>query len=124
MYSKIIDCIATECEKYIPKDENYTIILPHTTEDFVKEGQAQHNCVASYAYEVRNQKCIVFFIRKNSDPENSYITAEFRHDRLYQIFYRYNNKVHDKNEIDYAKKFCNILSKNKHKIMENVISAA
>lgn len=123
MYSKMIDCIATECEKYIPEDENYTIILPHTTEDFIREGQDQHNCVASYAYEVRNQKCIVFFIRKKTDPENSYITAEFRHDRLYQIFYRYNNKVHDTNELDYAKKFCNMLSKNKYKIMGNVLSA-
>ena len=37
-----------ESSKVIPESDGYIIKIPHSSRDFVAEGQAQHNCVGSY----------------------------------------------------------------------------
>lgn len=103
--------VAKELEKCIPESEEFAIICPKTTNDFVEEGNRQHNCVASYAHRVANGDCAVFFIRKKEDISQNYITAEYRYGKLYQIRYKNNRSVTAENEIDFAKKFCEKLSK-------------
>lgn len=115
---KWIGTIAERCEKYIPENEKYTIVLPKCTNDFIDEGRNQHNCVASYVNSVANKNCIVFFIREKENPNDSYITAEYRHKRLYQIRYRYNDMVYNKEEKDYANAFCDKLASNEYRIYE------
>lgn len=98
-------------KKYIPENENYTIILPENTVDFVNEGERQHNCVATYVRSVVENRCFVFFVRKKEDPTRNYITAEYRRNSLYQIKEKNNHTVTNKEAIDFAKKFCEKLSK-------------
>ena len=74
--------IATNCEKYIPEDDKYTIVIPNKTTDFIIEGREQHNCVASYVNAVLRHDCIVFFVRKKENPDGSFVTAEYRSEKL------------------------------------------
>ncbi len=82
-----IAAVSKEATKFIPTsekycDSNYMIIIPSSTRDIIQEGQNQHNCVGSYVYAVAKGESLVFFIRKKDTPEESFVTAEFRHNHL------------------------------------------
>ena len=98
-------------KKYIPESERYTIVLPENTIDFITEGERQHNCVATYVKSVIENRCYIFFVRLKEDPTRNYITAEYRRNSLYQIKEKNNHTVTNKEAIDFAKKFCDKLSK-------------
>jgi len=106
-----IEKVAVELEKYIPESKEFTIVCPKNTNDFVEEGNRQHNCVASYAHSVANGDCAIFFVRKKDDVDKNYITAEYRRKSLYQIKYKNNQTVTSQEAIDFAKAFCKNLSK-------------
>lgn len=110
MNDKIAE-IATEMEKHIPESDDFTIVCPKNTNDFVEEGNRQHNCVASYARSVADRSCVIFFVRKKDDVNKNYITAEYRRNSLYQIKYKNNQNVTSEEAIKFAQSFCNNLSK-------------
>lgn len=112
----VLHQIAVNCEKQIPAHPELTIIIPKSTMDFVVEGREQHNCVASYVESVIRKKDIVFFVRTKEHPEESFVTAEYKDGELVQILGKYNNKVHRKDVIDFAKEFCKKLSRKEHLI--------
>lgn len=60
----VLNKISKNCQKYIPENDDYMIIIPSTSNDFLIEGREQHNCVASYINRVVKGNCIIFFIRK------------------------------------------------------------
>ena len=71
--------IANQMNKhnYDFEDDNFTIVVPQTTDDFFKEANAQNNCVYNmYMPYVADGKTNVVFIRKKSNPSKSYITCE------------------------------------------------
>ena len=48
-------------------------------EDLLKEGCAQHNCVYScYNEKYLDRKTDILFVRKQSCPDQSYVTVEFK----------------------------------------------
>ena len=48
-------------------------------EDLLKEGCAQHNCVYScYTKKYLDRKTDILFVRKQSAPDQSYVTVEFK----------------------------------------------
>lgn len=48
-------------------------------EDLLKEGCAQHNCVYScYTEQYLDRKTDILFVRKQSAPDQSYVTVEFK----------------------------------------------
>lgn len=54
-------------------------------EDLLKEGCAQHNCVYScYAEQYLDRKTDILFVRKQSDPDQSYVTVEFKNGTVIQ----------------------------------------
>ena len=108
--------ISERCTELVPKHDSYTIIIPNCVNDFVREGQNQHNCVSSYVESVLKHRCIIFFIREISEVEESFITAEYSNGVLYQIKARNNNSVYKSEIINYARKFCDILAKNERHI--------
>ena len=103
--------IAKELKKHIPESDDYTIVCPENTNDFVNEGTRQHNCVASYVSDVASNKCAIFFVRRKDDVDKNYITAEYRHGNLYQIKEKNNQSVRTQAAVEFAKKFCKNLSK-------------
>lgn len=54
-------------------------------EDLLKEGCAQHNCVYScYTEPYLDRKTDILFVRKQSDPDQSYVTVEFKNGAVIQ----------------------------------------
>lgn len=54
-------------------------------EDLLKEGCAQHNCVYScYTDPYLDRKTDILFVRKQSDPDQSYVTVEFKNGAVIQ----------------------------------------
>lgn len=117
---KILTKIALECESYvvptaeeidnvgIPKlFETMTVIFPKTETDFINEGNQQHNCVGSYPNNVRDGKCIIFFIRYKDTPDKSFITAECKPTGLGQCFYANNRIVNDEQLMKFANYIAN-----------------
>lgn len=75
-------------------DDIYMIRVPECYLDFVNEGHAQHNCVATYYDGAVEGKCIILFVRKVEAPEKSFCTVEIRNDNgklwIYQNREAYN----------------------------------
>lgn len=54
-------------------------------EDLLKEGCAQHNCVYScYTEQYLDRKTDILFVRKQSNPDQSYVTVEFKNGAVIQ----------------------------------------
>lgn len=88
------------------EDENFTVIIPTTSEEFRKEAEAQSNCVyRSYLSEVISGYTNIVFIRKKSAIENSYITCEVRKGDIVQYLGKYNNYIRDGEAIEFRKKY-------------------
>lgn len=60
------------------------MVVPRCAEDIRKEGQDQHNCVASYIERVARKNTVILFLRKKSEPEKSYYTVEYNRGRVIQ----------------------------------------
>lgn len=76
------------------KSNEYSIEMPLSTEDLIKEGNVQNNCVGGYADAVAEGDSIIVFIRKNNTP---YITCEIdpRTGRIVQALLKYNHDITD-----------------------------
>jgi DNA-directed RNA polymerase subunit RPC12/RpoP len=61
-----------------------TMVVPRCAEDIRKEGQDQHNCVATYVERVARKNTVILFLRKKSEPEKSYYTVEYNKGRVIQ----------------------------------------
>lgn len=93
-------------KKLFFEDENFTVVIPVTGEEFKAEAEAQSNCVyRSYLPEVINGRTNIVFIRKKTDVENSYITCEVRNGRIEQYLTKYNSYVRDDNALEFEKKY-------------------
>lgn len=59
-------------------NDNYTIVVPRKMEDFTDEGKQQNNCVGYYYHDsIAGHTNFIYFIRKTSNPNKSYITNRF-----------------------------------------------
>ena len=84
---------AKALEKYEYVGKIFRIISPKKPLDMVHEGQMQSNCVSSYVDRVAAGDDMIFFLRRNRDPEKSCVTIEVYPDgRLGQVKGRFNHK--------------------------------
>lgn len=84
-------------------NDDYTIIVPKSMNDFTKEGKMQNNCVGYYYHDsIAEGKNFVYFIRKKENPERSYITCRYSFSVEETSEYRAvnNNRVGDKKAIE------------------------
>lgn len=59
-------------------NDTYTIIVPKTMEEFTDEGRQQNNCVGRYYHDdMAENTQIIYFIRRKSNPNKSYITNRY-----------------------------------------------
>ncbi len=54
------------------------IRLPEKLDELKSEGETLHHCVGTYRDKVMNGKTIIFFIRKEEEPEKPYYTLEWK----------------------------------------------
>lgn len=67
------------------KGDKYSVILPKTKESMVDEGYALNHCVSSYIDKVIDGDTNIVFIRKNSDLDVPFYTAEVLNGVLSQV---------------------------------------
>ena len=67
---------AEEAMKYAGTYKDYVFIVPDKKQDFLDEAAMQGNCLAGYIKIVVDGYFSIIFMRKKTDPENSYITVE------------------------------------------------
>lgn len=70
---------------YAPESEDYFITVPRDSEELVKEGHELSHCVASYVASVSKGETMILFLRKKENPEQPYITIEWRQHRVVQV---------------------------------------
>lgn len=86
------------------KGREYSIIIPQTSADIIDEGVQQCNCVGSYIERVAQGNTFVCFMRKNTDPDHSYVTIEVKNGNVCQVK-GFANRVTYKEEDDFIKKW-------------------
>lgn len=94
------DKLCVEYQKNAPlffEDENFTILIPTTADEFKKEADYQQNCVFRMYYpKVKDCETHVVFIRRKSDIDTPYITCEVSNrGGIVQYLTRFNNSVED-----------------------------
>lgn len=93
-------------KKLFFEDDNFTVIIPITSQAFKLEAEAQNNCVyRSYLSEVIKGYTNIVFIRKKTDIDNSYITCEVRDGKIVQYLAKFNSCVRDDEAIEFKKKY-------------------
>jgi hypothetical protein len=81
-------------------NDDFEIVVPMTSKEFIAEGENQNNCVARiYLPKVINGETNIVFVRKKNDLENSYITCEVRNGRITQYLGKHNSSIVDENAI-------------------------
>jgi hypothetical protein len=59
-------------------NDTFVIVVPKSLQDFTDEGNMQHNCVGHFYHgSIANGENLVYFIRKKSTPNHSYITNRY-----------------------------------------------
>lgn len=59
-------------------NDDFLIIVPKKMEEFTDEGRQQNNCVGSYYHNAMAENTqIIYFIRRKSNPNKSYITNRY-----------------------------------------------
>ncbi len=73
--------------------------------DIIDEGQQQSNCVASYWNRVSRGETMIFFMRKITAPEKSYITIEYQSGSIRQALMHGNRSIDNKPAQDFLKEW-------------------
>lgn len=60
------------------EDEDCAIFAPTELKDLSREGSDMHNCVGGFIDAVARKETSIFYLRKKSDREHSYITIELK----------------------------------------------
>jgi len=96
-----------ELEKYEYKGEDLQVIVPKEIEDLLQEGRNNNNCVGGYIERFAKGTSNIFFIRKNENPEKSYITIELNNDfsNYRQAYYSSNRDITDPKDLSFIRKW-------------------
>lgn len=88
------------------------VVVLGTPEEFEKEGEEQHSCVARYGYleNMAEGKCVICGVRKLEDMSTPYITCELTPFsdgtlRVKQFFRAFNYYITEENEKKFLEKF-------------------
>lgn len=110
---KLADKYAKHSKVWEFKTDKYCVRIPQTREDFIKEGQENHNCVGGYAERVLNPEssCHVCFIRDKENPDKAFITTDIYTNSsgipyINQFLLKHNHSIdHDTELIELRRQF-------------------
>lgn len=94
------------------ENEEYCVIVPTTVKEFEVEGNNQQNCVYTmYLNKVVRKETRVVFVRRKSDPTNSYITCEVTNNGvIWQYLCKYNNTPEEASAMQFKTEYQNYLN--------------
>ena len=95
-----IEKVAEQMQKYIwtSKKTGLSIVPARTSEELIEESKQQHNCVRTYIKDVADGKTSIFFVRKMSDPNSSFVTLELKGKEIRQVYAERNTNVDENTE--------------------------
>ena len=66
---KMLECVGNE----------YTMLIPESPKDLIREGSKLHHCVGKMGYDKKmfNGECIIGFIRLNEQKDKPFVTVEY-----------------------------------------------
>lgn len=98
-----------ELAKYEYHDDTLQVIVPKEMEDLLQEGRNNNNCVGGYIESFAKGRSNIFFIRKNDNPEKSYITIEVNNDfsGVRQAYYSSNREITNANDLNFISNWIN-----------------
>ena len=84
-----------------------------TTTELLEEANQQRNCLACYANSYANGRAQIFFMRKKSAPEKSYISIEMSSDmtEFRQVYYACNRAVDNAQDLAFLNEWKEHISK-------------
>lgn len=85
---------------------DYEIVVPQSIDDLNAEGKHQNNCVGYYYNNsIRAGENYIYFLRKKTNPNESYMTCRFNvmNKATIEFFYKNNRRVESKKEIEILK---------------------
>lgn len=95
-------------------DDEMMVIVPRTPQAVIEEANAQNNCLRSYVERVKRGETVVAFVRKKSEPDKTFLSAEIRDGELVQLKGWCNSDPRNKEIVAFTKKWakaCNIIIK-------------
>lgn len=95
-----IEKVANQMQKYVwtSKKTGLCIVPAKSSEELIEESKQQHNCVRTYIKDVADGKTSIFFVRKTSDPNSSFVTLELKGKEIRQVYAERNTNVDEKTE--------------------------
>lgn len=90
------------------------LVVPITHEELIKEGESLSHCVGSDRYWLnhKEQKSMIFFIRKINEPDVPYVTMEINMENMYIVqIYAAHDKPPEEFVKDFGNSFCAYLKK-------------
>lgn len=111
--TQIAERVEAAIAKTLEEEERFTVVMPKTVADFFDEGNRMNNCVGHYSNKVAKGDCVIFFVRRKEEPDEGFITAEYRcaSESMGQFFYKNNCPVEDSKAISFGRKICGLIQK-------------
>ena len=66
------------------KGKGLILVVPKNGDEIRAEGEALHHCVGGYVERVAKGETNIFFVRKADQPDKSYFTMEWNHNKIIQ----------------------------------------
>ena len=92
---------------------DYIIKVPSKMADFTDEGNQQHNCVGYHYHDsIRENKNLIYFLRKKNSPAKSYVTCRYNIQKLATVEYlaTCNSTVKDKQAVEVIKEIDKLIT--------------
>ena len=86
-YNRMLEIMRQEMTEDNPENmhlEGLFIRLPMQINELKDEGEALHHCVATYMDQVMKGQTMIFFIRKEEEPEKPFYTLEWKNHKIVQ----------------------------------------
>jgi hypothetical protein len=85
MEAKAFAAQAEVNSKYEFEADDMIVIVPKTPQEVIEEANAQNNCLRSYVERVKRGDTVVAFVRRKSEPEKTFLSAEILNGELIQL---------------------------------------
>lgn len=98
-----------ELSKYEYENNELKVIVPKEMEDLLQEGRNNNNCVGGYIEQFAKGTSNIFFIRKQSELDKSYITIEVNNDfsGVRQAYYSSNREITKESDLNFIQSWIN-----------------
>lgn len=83
--NKGIKAMADKLMKYQYESEGLVIVPARSNEELIAESEALNHCVRTYAEKVANGETGIMFVRKQSDPDEPFVTLELKGRKVIQV---------------------------------------